>query len=121
MAVTRYVVENVDRSIRFYADHFGFELQERYGPFVAVMGAGDQTVWLSGPRSSAGQRTEDGAQPEPGGWSRIVLEVQDLEAEVDRLRAGGVRFRGEAVKGPAGSWVLLEDDSGNPIELFQPA
>ena len=121
MAVTRYLVEDVDRSVRFYAEHFGFELERRYGPFVAIVVRGDQTLWLSGPRSSAGQPMPDGRGPAPGGWNRMVLQTQDIAADVQRLRAAGVRLRGELVTGGAGSWILLEDDSGNPIELFQPA
>lgn len=96
MAVTRYLVEDVDRSVRFYDEHFGFELERRYGPFVAIVVRGDQTLWLSGPRSSAVQTMPDGRGPAPGGWNRMVLQTQDIAADVQRLRAAGVRLRGGA-------------------------
>jgi catechol 2,3-dioxygenase-like lactoylglutathione lyase family enzyme len=120
MAVVRYIVPDVDEALPFYSQQLGFEEVERYGPFVAVLRRGDLTVWLSGPRSSAGQAQPDGTRPEPGGWNRMVIEVDDLDAEMARLTEAGVRFEGETVRAPTGSWALFRDMARNPIELFQP-
>jgi catechol 2,3-dioxygenase-like lactoylglutathione lyase family enzyme len=120
VAVVRYIVPDVDVAVGFYGEVLGFDLQERYGPFVAVVARGDLTVWLSGPRSSAGQALPDGTQPEPGGWNRLVLQVEDVQAEMSRLSGSNVEFIGEPVEGPVGTWALFRDPSGNLVELFQP-
>ncbi len=117
----RYMVHDVDAAIAFYSTHLGFRLNTRAAPAFADVTRGDLRLLLSGRTSSAGRPMPDGRQPEPGGWNRIHLIVDDIEAEVARLRAAGVGFRNDIVKGPGGSQVLIEDPSGNPIELFQPA
>ena len=117
----RYMVDDVDAAIAFYTTHLGFHVLTRHAPAFADVARGDLRLLLSGPTSSAGRPMPDGRQPGPGGWNRIHLIVDDLEAEVERLRAAGVRFRNEIVKGPGGLQIVLDDPSGNPVELFQPA
>jgi catechol 2,3-dioxygenase-like lactoylglutathione lyase family enzyme len=117
----RYMVHDVDAAIAFYTTHLGFQLKTRAAPAFADVTRGDLRLLLSARTSSAGRPMPDGRQPEPGGWNRIHLIVDDIEAEVARLRAAGVPFRNDIVKGPGGSQVLIDDPSGNPIELFQPA
>jgi catechol 2,3-dioxygenase-like lactoylglutathione lyase family enzyme len=117
----RYMVHDVEAAIAFYTSHLGFTLRSSAAPAFAEIERGDLRLLLSGPASSAGRPMPDGRRPEPGGWNRIHFIVEDLRAEVGRLRAAGVRFRNEIVTGPGGSQILLEDPSGNPIELFQPA
>jgi catechol 2,3-dioxygenase-like lactoylglutathione lyase family enzyme len=116
----RYMVNDVEAAIAFYTTHFGFKLISKTLPAFADVERGDLRLLLSGPTSSAGRSMPDGRQPAPGGWNRIHLIVDDLAAEVSRLRAAGVHFRNEIVTGPGGSQTLLDDPSGNPIELFQP-
>jgi catechol 2,3-dioxygenase-like lactoylglutathione lyase family enzyme len=116
----RYMVEDVDAAIAFYTTHMGFRLISNQAPAFADVERDDLRLLLSGPTSSAGRPMPDGRRPAPGGWNRIHFVVDDLAAEVERLRAAGVRFRNDVVKGPGGSQILLDDPSGNPIELFQP-
>jgi catechol 2,3-dioxygenase-like lactoylglutathione lyase family enzyme len=116
----RYMVDDVDAAVAFYTTHLGFTLISKTAPAFADVARGDLRLLLSGPSSSAGRPMPDGRRPAPGGWNRIHLIVEDLAAEVDRLRAAGVPFRNEIVTGPGGSQILLDDPSGNPIELFQP-
>ena len=116
----RYMVDDVEAAIAFYAKHFGFDVLNDYSPAFADVQRGNLRLLLSGPTSSAARPMPDGRQPQPGGWNRIHFIVDDLEAEVSRLRTAGVTFRGEIVKGPGGSQILLDDSAGNPIELFQP-
>jgi len=113
-------VQDVDAALAFYVDKLGFALIERWGPPFAMVGHGDLALWLSGPGSSASRALADGSLPVPGGWNRLVIETDALAPLVDRLRAAGVRFRSEIVTGPGGSQILVEDPSGNPIELFEP-
>jgi catechol 2,3-dioxygenase-like lactoylglutathione lyase family enzyme len=120
-ANVRYMVDDVEAAIDFYTSHFGFSLISSAAPAFADVRRGALRLLLSGPTSSAGRPMPDGRQPGPGGWNRIHLLVDDLQAEVDRLRGEGVGFRNEIVTGPGGSQILLDDPSGNPIELFQPA
>lgn len=117
----RYMVHDVEASIAFYTKHFGFTLVSSAAPAFADVVRGDLRLLLSGPTSSAGRPMPDGRRPGPGGWNRIHFVVDDLASEVERLRSAGVRFRNDIVTGPGGSQILLEDPSGNPIELFQPA
>ena len=117
----RYMVEDVERSIEFYASHLGFEVRMSAAPAFADVVRGNLRLLLSGPKSSAGRPMPDGAQPAPGGWNRIHLIVDDIATEVERLRAEGVSFRNDIVSGPGGQQILLEDPSGNVVELFQPA
>jgi catechol 2,3-dioxygenase-like lactoylglutathione lyase family enzyme len=116
----RYMVDDVDDAIDFYTTHFGFQLNTSAAPAFADVTRGSLRLLLSGPKSSAGRPMPDGRQPVPGGWNRIEFVVDDLEAEVERLRTAGLKFRNDIVIGPGGSQILLEDPSGNPIELFQP-
>lgn len=119
-AVVRYLVADTDEAVRFYTEHLGFRLQQRMGPAFAIVERDGLDLWLSGPRTSAAQPMPDGRIPAPGGWNRLVLEVDGVEAAVARLRAAGVPFRNEPLSGPGGTQVLVEDPSGNPIELFSP-
>jgi catechol 2,3-dioxygenase-like lactoylglutathione lyase family enzyme len=116
----RYMVEDVDAAVDFYTRHFGFTLISSAAPAFADVRRGALRLLLSGPPSSAGRPMPDGRVPGPGGWNRIHFLVDDIEAEVERLREEGVGFRNEIVKGPGGRQVVLDDPSGNPIELFQP-
>ena len=117
----RYMVGDVEESVGFYTRHFGFEVRTNFAPAFADVVRGNLRLLLSGPKSSAGRPMPDGRRPEPGGWNRIHFVVDDIAAEVDRLRAAGVEFRNEIVSGPGGRQILLEDPAGNPIEVFQPA
>jgi catechol 2,3-dioxygenase-like lactoylglutathione lyase family enzyme len=117
----RYMVHNVEESIDFYTRHLGFALRYSAAPAFADVVRGRLRLLLAGPKSSAGRAMPDGRTPEPGGWNRIHLIVDDIAGEVDRLRSAGLPFRNDIVSGPGGQQILLEDPSGNPIELFQPA
>jgi catechol 2,3-dioxygenase-like lactoylglutathione lyase family enzyme len=117
----RYMVNDVDEAIGFYTEHFEFALGLNASPAFAEVIRGRLRLLLSGPRSSAGRPMPDGRRPGPGGWNRIHFVVDDIAADVARLRAAGIPFRNEIISGPGGQQVLLEDPSGNPIELFQPA
>jgi catechol 2,3-dioxygenase-like lactoylglutathione lyase family enzyme len=117
----RYMVDDVETAVEWYTRHLGFSLLTKQAPAFADVKRGSLRLLLSGPASSAGRPMPDGEQPKPGGWNRIHLIVDDLSAEVARLRAAGVRFRNDIVTGPGGSQTLLVDPSGNLVELFQPA
>jgi catechol 2,3-dioxygenase-like lactoylglutathione lyase family enzyme len=118
----RYIVEDTDAAIAFYRDQLGFEVVLHPAPTFAMLSRGNLRLLLSVPggQGGGGQIGPDGRRPEPGGWNRISLEVGDLADEVERLRAGGARFRTEIVHGIGGDQVLVEDPSGNLVELFQP-
>lgn len=116
----RYIVDDVEAAIAFYTTHLGFMLLSKVLPAFADVARGDLRLLLSGPASSAGRPMPDGRRPAPGGWNRIHLVVDDLAAEVARLRAAGVGFRSDIVTGPGGSQIVLDDPSGNPVELFEP-
>ncbi len=118
----RYITDDVDAAVAFYAERLGFNVEMRPGPGFAMLSRGDLRLLLNRPGSGgAGQPMPDGRRPEPGGWNRIQIDVSDLEREVEALRAAGVSFRGEIVAGRGGSQILLDDPAGNPVELFQPA
>jgi catechol 2,3-dioxygenase-like lactoylglutathione lyase family enzyme len=117
----RYMVDDVEASVAFYTGLLGFTVLSNAAPAFADVKRGNLRLLLSGPSSSAGRPMPDGRVPAPGGWNRIHFVVDDLRAEVDRLRASGVQFRNDIVTGPGGSQIVLDDPSGNPIEFFQPA
>jgi catechol 2,3-dioxygenase-like lactoylglutathione lyase family enzyme len=118
MATVRYLVRNVDDALPFY-EALGFTVAERPGPPIAIIKRGDLSLWLSGPGASASRPLGDGSIPQPGGWNRLVIEVDNLAAFMDALRSTGARFRSDPIEGPGGKQVLVEDPSGNPIELFE--
>ena len=117
----RYMVDDVAAAVAFYTAYLGFSLQADMAPAFASVVRGELRLLLSGPTSSAGRPMPDGRRPEAGGWNRIQLVVGDIAGEVARLRAAGLRFRNDVVKGPGGAQVLLEDPAGNLVEIFQPA
>jgi catechol 2,3-dioxygenase-like lactoylglutathione lyase family enzyme len=119
MAVVRYMVDDVDRCLPFYRA-LGFRLSDRWGPPFAIVKGHGLALWLSGPGTSARKRLKSGALPAPGGWNRLVIPVKDLAATVARLEALGVTFRARPIQGPGGQQALIEDPSGNPVEIFQP-
>ena len=116
----RYMVDDVETALDFYTTHFGFSVMSSAAPAFADVVRGHLRLLLSGPKSSAGRPMPDGRRPEAGGWNRIHLVVEDIDAEVDRLRAAGVSFRNDVIEGPGGKQFVLDDPAGNPIELFQP-
>jgi catechol 2,3-dioxygenase-like lactoylglutathione lyase family enzyme len=117
----RYMVNDVDAAMAWYTKHLGFSVLSSAAPAFADVTLGSLRLLLSGPKSSAGRPMPDGARPEAGGWNRVHLIVDDLPGEVARLRAAGVKFRNDIVTGPGGKQILIEDPSGNPVELFEPA
>jgi len=119
MATVRYLVGDVDRSVAFYTGVLGFDLEQQMGGAFARVSRGDLTVWLSGPASSAARPMPDGRQPAPGGWNRLVVEVDDIDASVASFRAAGATFRNDVVTGPGGRQIVVDDPDGNPIELFE--
>jgi catechol 2,3-dioxygenase-like lactoylglutathione lyase family enzyme len=121
MAVVRYIVGDVDRAIAFYTEHLNFALEQQMGPAFAIVARDDLSVWLSGPQSSAARPMQDGRRPEPGGWNRVVIEVDDLGATVAELKEAGLHFRNDIVIGPGGKQIVLDDRDGNAIELFEAA
>lgn len=118
MATIRYLVNDVNEALTFYRS-LGFRLTDRWGPPFAIVKRKGISLWLSGPGTSARKKLKSGAEPSPGGWNRIVLEVEDIAATVSKLEALGVKFRAKPIKGPGGQQALIEDPSGNPIEIFQ--
>jgi catechol 2,3-dioxygenase-like lactoylglutathione lyase family enzyme len=121
MVSVRYMVDDVDQAIDFYTNCLDFELLTHPAPPFADVKRGNLRLLLAGPDSSAGRPMPDGAKPGPGGWNRIHLIVDDIDAEVTRLRGAGAQFRNDIVEGPGGKQILLQDPSGNVVELFQPA
>ena len=118
----RYIVHDVDAAIAFYTTQLGFKLEMHPAPPFAMLSRGDLRLLLSAPNPSGGggQSMPDGTKPEPGGWNRFSIEVADLAATVEALRKAGAHFRNKIVTGVGGKQVLIEDPSGNPIELFEP-
>jgi len=121
MATIRYLVGDVERSVAFYTVNLGFRLDQNMAPAFARVSQGDLTLWLAGPQSSAARPMPDGRHPEPGGWNRFVIELEDIETRVEEMKSAGLRFRNEVVKGPGGKQILLEDPDGNVVELFEAA
>ena len=121
MTTIRYLVQDVKTSIEFYTKHLGFELVEQMGPAFAIVAKNDLNIWLSGTQSSAARAMPDGRTPEPGGWNRFVIEVDDIDTLVASMKNAGISFRNEIITGPGGKQILAEDPSGNPIEIFEPA
>jgi len=119
MAVVRYLVDDVDAALPFYKT-LGFKLADRWGPPFAIVKRKGLSLWLSGPGTSARKKLKSGALPEPGGWNRLVIEVGNLADTVVQLEALGMTIRSKPIKGPGGQQALVEDPSGNPVELFQP-
>ena len=121
MTNVRYMVSDVAQAVSFYVTHLGFEIVEQWGPYLTIVKRDDLHLWLSGPQTSAARPMPDGRVPEPGGWNRIVLEVENLAQFVAAMKQAGVTFRNEIISGPGGSQILAQDPSGNLIELFEPA
>ena len=121
-ASVRYIVNDVDEAIAFFTQHLGFRVEMHPAPAFAILARGALRLMLSAPVGAGGgaQAMPDGRRPEPGGWKRIQLQVSDIDAEVARLRAAGVRFRSDVITGVGAKQILLDDPSGNPVELFQP-
>ena len=117
----RYLIDDVPAAIAFYTNHLGFTLELDASPAFASVSRDGVRLLLSGPTSSAGRPMPDGTRPGPGGWNRIHFIVDDIDAEVARLRDAGARFRSDILAGPGGKQILLQDPSGNVVELFQPA
>jgi catechol 2,3-dioxygenase-like lactoylglutathione lyase family enzyme len=117
----RYIVDDVAAAVAFYTGYLGFTVETDAVPAFASVTRGVLRLLLSGEASSGGRPLPDGRRPVPGGWNRLQIQVADLPAQVDRLRAAGLRFRSEIITGPGGAQILLDDPSGNPVELFQPA
>ena len=117
----RYQVKEVARSVEFYTGHLGFEQEGPSSPAFAVVSNGNLRLLLSGPGSSGARPMPDGRYQEPGGWNRIVFEVENISSAIAPLKNAGLRFRNEVEKGPGGSQIQIEDPDGNPVEIFQPA
>ncbi len=121
MASFRYIVNDVGASVEFYCDCLGFELSQQFGPAMAIVTLDDLQLWLAGPSASASRPMPDGAKPEPGGWGRIVITVDDLDKTIADFKSAEIPFRNEIVTGPGGRQILCEDPSGNVVELFEQA
>jgi catechol 2,3-dioxygenase-like lactoylglutathione lyase family enzyme len=119
VAAVRYLVDDLDVAVAFYVDRLGFTVQEDWGPVVIVSGSGVE-LWLSGPESSATREYPGGIRPSGGGWNRFVIHVDDLDRSLADLTASGVPVRDEILASPAGRWIVVEDPTGNPVELFEP-
>lgn len=116
----RILVRDKAEAVAWYVDHLGFAVVEEWGPAFAILERDGETLWISGPQTSAAQPMPDGRIPEPGGWNRLVIAVDSIESVINKLRAAKTTFRNEPISGPGGTQVLVEDPSGNPIEIFQP-
>jgi catechol 2,3-dioxygenase-like lactoylglutathione lyase family enzyme len=121
--MVRYIVNDVQAAIAFYTRRLGFRVSAQSGPHFAILARDDLQLVLSPPEGPGGgsQPMPDGRRPEPGGWNRIIVQSNNLERDVETLRKAEVRFRNDIVAGPGGRQILMEDPSGNPVELFEPA
>ena len=119
MTSARYIVNDVDAAVAFYTGQLGFEVKQHFDQAMAILERDGSEFWLAGPSASAQRPMPDGRQPMPGGWNRIVIHVEDIAATVEALRSSGASFRNDIVSGPGGQQILVEDPSGNAIELFQ--
>lgn len=117
----RYIVHDVDKAVEFYTSHLNFQLEQQFGPAIAILERDGVQLLVSGPKASASRPMPDGSQPAPGGWNRMLICVDDLESTVARLKQGGVQFKNEIIEGPGGKQILCLDPSENVVELFQPA
>jgi glyoxylase I family protein len=117
----RYQVKDVSRSVDFYTKQLGLKLDMQNLPAFAQVSVGNLKLILSGPGASGSRKMPDGRQQEPGGWNRVILQVEDLPARIEALKKAGLHFRNEMESGPGGKQIQLEDPDGNPIELFEPA
>jgi len=122
MARVRYIVDNVEEAVAFYTANLGFEIEQNFAPAIAILVHGDLTLLVSGPKASASKPMLDGTTPSPGGgWNRFLLDFDDLESAVSKLKADGVIFRNDILDGVGGKQIICEDPSGNVVELTQPA
>src|SRR3989440_9744065 len=121
MATFRYLVTDVEAAIAFYTERLGFTLRQQMGPAFAIVARADLSLWLAGPRSSAARPMPDGRTPEPGGWNRLALGLDGLEAEAAPLKEAGGSFRNGIVTGPGGKRIFLDDPDGNPLALLRAA
>ncbi|WP_274629790.1 VOC family protein [Arvimicrobium flavum] len=121
MTTVRYFAHDVATAIEFYTRHLDFKVKQQFGAVIAILEREGMTLWLAGPQASASRPMPNGRRPEPGGWNRFVIEVDDLPSVVEALRANGVPFRNDIVEGPGGRQILCEDPSGNVVELFEAA
>ena len=121
--MVRYIVNDVDETIAFYTRHLGFRAAAQNGPHFAILERENLQIVLSPPHGPGGgsQPMPDGRSPEPGGWNRIIVKTEDLDGEIDKLKQASVKFRNDITSGPGGRQILIDDPSGNPIELFEPA
>jgi len=121
--MVRYIVNDVDAAIAFYTRHFAFRAAAQSGPYFAILEKENLQLVLSPPKGPGGgsQPMADGRRPEPGGWNRLIVKTANLDGDVNALRKAGVRFRNEIVSGPGGRQILVEDPSGNLVEIFEPA
>jgi predicted enzyme related to lactoylglutathione lyase len=121
--MVRYIVNDVAAAITFYSNNLGFQVTAQSGPYFAIVSRENMQLVLSPPKGPGGgsQPMPDGRRPEPGGWNRIIVQTSNLDREVDVLKKAGVAFRNDIVAGPGGRQILLEDPSGNLVELFEPA
>ncbi|HVT13974.1 MAG TPA: VOC family protein [Fimbriimonadaceae bacterium] len=118
MTAFRILVGDVTRALRFYRDHLGFQIVEQFGSAMAILERDGVRIWLSGPQTSAAKPTADGEQPGPGGWNRLVIQVEDLDALLVPLIEAGYELRNEPVTGPGGKQALIRDGEGNLVEIF---
>ena len=117
----RYLVNDVDEAVKFYTSHLEFQLEQQFGPAIALLRRDGVQLIVSGPQASASRPMPDGSQPSPGGWNRIVISVDDIESVVSQLKQNGVQFKNDIMEGPGGKQILCLDPSENVVEIFQPA